>query len=86
MKIDLPPDLEEIVKKQMADRQCDAVELIGVALHMLDDKADDDMFADWDMNVLRQEAHKGFDELDRKEYGDVTVESVLKRLQATKNA
>ena len=84
MKVDLPPELEQIIEKKMASGWGDPVQIIGSALLMLDQQ-EEDAFYGWDKEELKREARIGFQQLDSKEYADVSLEDIISRLQRSKS-
>jgi hypothetical protein len=82
MKVELPPDLEEIVKKNMAMQKSDAVQIIAAALYSYEQNQEVDHFAGWDKDILKREVSLGFEQLDRGEYGENVLDEIIERLES----
>jgi Arc/MetJ-type ribon-helix-helix transcriptional regulator len=78
----LPPDLEDIVRRKVADGSYRTVEeAVADAILALDER---DPFDNADPQLLRTEIDKGLAQLDRGETSPLTVLDILAREKANR--
>lgn len=82
MQITLPPDLETIVKRKLGEGFDNPVQVLSAALHLMEMQSDE-IFANWDQDVLKQEIRKGLSDAEQGKFSTKTIDDIIGNLEKT---